>query len=248
MAIATSRSVDNVHGMFYVKSMQLGFGFLGSDIVRWREQLAPLLRGIEPLPPRRPVGQLIKSMISGRTLDAVSQAAYDRLVMRFGKPARIAASPVSAVEDAIADVTFAQDKARHLVSALGRLREAPGGIGLDGLGAMPLDEALAFLETLPGVGRKVAASTLNASTLARPVLIVDTHVLRVLRRLGAVPDHADIRTASEKVTAELAGWSGRDFLLLHVVMKRLGQLTCHDTKPECSRCPLARNCPSAGRI
>jgi len=62
-----------------------------------------------------------------------------------------------------------------------------------------------------------------------------------------VPHYADIRAASEKVTAELIGWSGHDFLLLHVVMKRLGQLICHDTKPECALCPLASDCPGAGR-
>ena len=227
--------------------MQFGFGFLERDIVRWRDRLMPLLDDIYLLPPRRPIGQLIKSMISGRTLDAVSQAAYDRLVARYGSPSRLAAAPILEIEKVIIDVTFAQDKARHVVSALGLLQRSPGGLALAGLGAMPLDRALDFLETLPGVGRKVAASTLNASTLARPVLIVDTHVLRVLRRLGAVPDHADIRTASEKVTAELAGWSGRDFLLLHVMMKRLGQLFCHDAAPQCRACPLADDCPSAGR-
>ena len=77
------------------------------------------------------------------------------------------------------------------------------------------------------------------------MLIVDTHVLRVLRRLGAVPNQADIRAASEAMTAELPEWSGRDFLLLHVVMKRLGQLFCHDATLECRVCPLKTECRSA---
>lgn len=227
--------------------MQFGFGFLRADLLRWRAGLAPLLDGVALPPPRTPTGQLIKSMISGRTRDAVSQAAYDRLAARFGSAARIALASPGAIEAAIADVTFAADKARHLVAALTLLRATPGGLRLAGLGALPLDAALAFLETLPGVGRKVAASTLNASTLAMPVLIVDTHVLRVLRRLGAVAPTADIRAASERVTAALPEWSGQDFLLFHVAVKRLGQTVCHAVTPSCGSCPLAGDCPSALR-
>lgn len=227
--------------------MQLGFGFLRGDILLWRDRLAPLLNGIVLLPPRTPTGQLIKSMISGRTRDAVSQAAYDRLVARFGSAGRIAIARPDAVEAVIADVTFASDKAVHLIAALNQLRRIPGGLRLAGLSALPLDRALAFLERLPGVGRKVAASTLNASTLSMPVMIVDTHVLRVLRRLGAVRENADIRAASERVTTELSDWSGHDFLLLHVALKRLGQLICHDTAPACDGCPLAEDCPAQRR-
>lgn len=225
--------------------MQMAFGFLGADIVRWRGRLAALRAGVAPWPARRPVAQLIKSMISGRTRDAVSQAAFDRLTAKFGSAARLAEAQPAAVERLIGDVTFAQDKARYVVSALRRLRREPAGFRLDSLAHRPLDEALAWLERLDGVGRKVSASTLNASTLALPVMIVDTHVLRVLRRLGAVPDHADYRATSEAVTAALPAWTGRDFLELHIVMKRLGQLYCHHEAPHCAACPLRADCPTA---
>ncbi|QKR98780.1 endonuclease [Sphingomonas sp. CL5.1] len=222
----------------------MAFGFLGADIARWRARLAGLRAGIAPWPARRPVAQLIKSMISGRTRDAVSQAAFERLSAKFGSVARLAEAQPAAVAQVIEDVTFAEDKARYVVSALSRLRREPMGFRLDSLADRPLDDALAWLERLDGVGRKVSASTLNASTLALPVMIVDTHVLRVLRRLGAVPDHADYRAASEAVTAALPAWSGPDFLDLHIVMKRLGQLYCRHEAPCCLACPLRADCPS----
>jgi len=53
-----------------------------------------------------------------------------------------------------------------------------------------------FAAILPGVGRKVAAPALNASTLAMPVLIVDSHVLRVFERLGFVARGAGTQLAS----------------------------------------------------
>ena len=119
---------------------------------------------------------------------------------------------------------------------------------LDFLGEGALAEALAWLEKLPGVGRKVAASTLNASILRRPVFIVDSHVLRILQRLRFVDPHAVAAQTSDAVTAARPGWSGDDFLAFHMMVKRLGQTICHATAPECGICPLRNECPSAGRV
>jgi endonuclease III len=234
-----------VPDMFHSARMQARFDFCGhGEIECWSQRLAPLLAGVD-LPPRRsPVGQLVKSMISSRTRDAVSLAAYHRLVARFGSPAGIAAAESAIIAEIIADVTFPEAKAEHLVDALRRIAEACRGYRLDFLAAMPLDEALAWLERLPGVARKVAASTLNASTLDRPVFIVDSHVQRVLRRLGLGGPRADIRALSEAVTAAMPDWSGGDFLRFHVAVKRLGQRICRFEAPSCAACPLAGDCPS----
>jgi endonuclease-3 len=222
--------------------MQLGF-FGRNDLERWNAGLASLGT---TLPPRRrkPVGQLVKSLISGRTRDPVSLAAYHRLRDRFGSARAIATAPVPLIEETIADVTFAESKAEWLAAALKRIGRERPDFELDFLGALPLEDALAWLERLPGVGRKVAASTLNASTLGRPVLIVDSHVLRVLRRLGFVGPAAEALAASEAVTAAMPHWSGDDFLALHIATKRLGQTLCRPEAPACPRCPLRRDCPA----
>ncbi|WP_372856317.1 endonuclease III [Sphingomonas sp.] len=226
--------------------MQRSFDFVAGDIARWRAELVPLLCGIDLTTRRKPIGQLVKSLISGRTRDAVSLAAYHRLGMRFGSASGIAAAEPWAIEAVIADVTFARAKAEWLVAALRQIRHGRPDFCLDFLATLSLDTALAWLEQLPGVGRKVAASTLNASTLGRPVLIVDSHVLRVLHRLGFVPASADARAASEAVTSAMPGWRGDDFLMLHFGMKRLGQRICRFDTPDCGACPLAADCPSAG--
>jgi endonuclease-3 len=232
--------------MFYSLQVQSCFAFSGhDDIARWHRLLAPLRRSADPLPRRSPVGQLVKSMISGRTRDAVSQAAYQRLTGALRSPGRIARASPRHVRTLIWDVTFAADKADHLVAALRRIERERGGYALDFLGALPLGDALAWLERLPGVGRKVSASTLNASTLARPVLIVDSHVVRVLRRLGLVAHHAEPREASEAVTAAMLEWDSAAFLDFHVAAKLLGQTLCRPEHPDCGACPLARECRHA---
>ncbi len=223
---------------------QFDFGGKG-DIARWKAQLTPLLDDIELQPRRRPIGQLVKSMISGKTRDPVSQAAYDRLCRYYRSPRRLAQASPAAIARLIEDVTFPEEKAQWLVDTLRAIRRIRPDFDLDYLGALPIEAALLRLERLPGIGRKVAASTLNASTLARPVFIVDTHVLRVLQRLGFVSEHADIRKASEAVTGAMPGWTADDFLNFHVMMKRLGQIACRPDTPGCARCPLAADCRMA---
>ncbi|NML07958.1 endonuclease [Sphingomonas sp. G-3-2-10] len=223
--------------------MQVQFGFCGHDeIARWSAALSPLVAGADQLPRRKPIGQLVKSMISGRTRDPVSLRAYRRLRERYGAAARIAAAKPQEIENTIADVTFPESKAKWLVGALRRIGRERPDYRLDFLGELPLDQALVWLERLPGVGRKVAASTLNASTLNRPMLIVDGHVQRVLCRLGLVAADAGARDASEVVTAAMPDWSGDDFLRFHIGANRLGQRICRPETPDCAACPLAADC------
>jgi endonuclease-3 len=79
--------------LFQSAVMQSGFGFCGhDDIQRWQRALEPIRASAGPLPRRSPIGALVKSMISGRTRDAVSLASYDRLVAAFATPARVLAA------------------------------------------------------------------------------------------------------------------------------------------------------------
>lgn len=202
--------------------------------------------GVSRDPPRRtPIGQLIKSLISSRTRDEVSLAAYAALGRRFGSAAGIAAAEPGAVEEVIAAVQFPDVKAERLVAALGMIDEEQGDLRLDFLGDWPMSDALAWLERLPGVGRKTSASVMNFSTIARPVMVVDTHIARVLGRVGL--GRPDAATVSERVTAAMPDWTADDFLTFHAQLKRLGQTLCRWNALQCEACPLAEVCDTASR-
>ncbi len=218
--------------------MQWLLGLERGDLARWSRCLVRAWGDPLPVARRPPLGQLVKSIISGRTRDAVSAAGYDRLLAIFPDLGALAAEPVGRVERLIEGVTFAGDKAGYLVAAMRRIGAERPGHDLGFLAEPPLGEAVAWLERLPGVARKVAAATLNASTLDRPILIVDTHVLRVLARLGFVDGRAGYRAASEAVTAAMPDWTGADFLRFHILLKRLGQRLCRWDVAECGECPL----------
>ncbi|MBP2558769.1 endonuclease-3 [Neorhizobium galegae] len=223
--------------------MQTAFDFgTPTDIALMRDRLRSKLSGYRPHNLREPIGQMIKSLISSRTKDEVSLRAYQRLVRRYPRWSDLAQAPEVEIEAVIAKVTFADEKARHLKAALGIIAARNADFDLSFLEDLPVPEALAWLETLPGVGPKVAASTLNFSTLAMPAFVVDTHVLRVLTRFGIVGAKADIAAAYARVMTAAADWTAADFSEFHVLVKRLGQTTCRFEAPLCRECPLRRDC------
>lgn len=227
--------------------MQIGFDFLAQDLLFWNEKLLPLAPSIGP-PRRTPIQELIRSLLSARTRDAVSDACYARLCFQLGTPGQIMAAGMTAVEKLIAPVTFAGDKAHNLVLSLRKIAIERPDFDLGFLGGLGLHASLQWLERLPGVGRKVSAATLNASTLEMPVMIVDTHILRVLQRLKVVGPTATYRHASIALTSAFPQWDGYSFRLLHRRLKRLGQQFCHVREPFCHACPLALDCPAIGLI
>jgi endonuclease III len=228
--------------------MQESFDFASAEIMLWRRPLALRFGSLVDVPRRRPLGQMAKSLISSRTRDAVSLRAYRRMGRRWPKAIDLSRAAATAVEHAIFDVTFADKKAVHLVAAMRMIERERPDFSLEFLGDMPVEEALAWLERLPGVGRKVAAATLNASTLHRPVFIVDSHVHRVLVRLGFVGPSASPKAASEIMTASAPSLGADGLLELFGQMKRLGQEICRFETPLCSACPLQDRCRTGRRV
>jgi len=193
-----------------------------------------------------PVSQLVMGLVGGRTHAKVSRSAFEALLRRFGGWEAVRDAPVGEIETIIAAVTYADAKARRLKAALEAITRAHGRLTLDNLERLTVAEAIIWLERLPGVGRKVAAATLNFSTLRKPALVIDTHHLRVLRSLALVGPKADFRHAYDDMMALLPpDWSAADLDEHHQLMKRLGQTFCRPTVPCCRHCPLRDLCPTA---
>ena len=185
-------------------------------------------------------------VIGGRTHGEVSQSAFEALLMRYGSWEAVRDAPVGAIERTIRAVTYPEVKARRLIAALQTITRLHGRLTLDNLEVLPVEPALAWLERLPGVGRKAAAATLGFSTLNKRALVIDTHHLRVLHRLGLVSQRSGLRPAHDQIMPILpADWSSTDLDQHHFLMKRLGQTVCLHGVPVCRRCPLADLCPTS---
>ncbi|MBW6503160.1 endonuclease III [bacterium] len=190
-----------------------------------------------------PVRNLVLTILSQNTTDANRDRAYDRLVERFPSLPALAAARPPELEEAIRVGGLARAKAKSILGALARLREERGGYSLDFLHGRPLSEARAYLTSFPGVGVKTA-NILLLFSFGMPAFPVDTHVLRVTKRLGLVPGASTLARAALSLEPHVrAGDHGP----LHLNLIRLGREACRPRNPLCAECPLLAVCPEGKR-
>jgi protein ImuA len=228
--------------------MQLSFDLPGASPLaeaqsRLLSRLGPQRDGRR----RDPVSQLVKSIIGSQTYDAVSAAAYARLERRYPGWSALVRAPEAEVRAVIADVTHPEKKAPVLQAALHTIQTQRGALTLDFLAGLSSDDALAWLERMHDVGRKIAAAVVNFSTLRGYAFVIDTHVLRVAQRLGWISPR--IKTAEKAYDPLMAlvppAWDTDDLYEMHWLMKRLGQSFCTYAEPNCRECPLRSLCAHA---
>ncbi len=192
-----------------------------------------------------PLSELVSSLLSHRTRNADSGAAFKALQSRFPNWGAVAAAPTIEIHSAIAGVTWPEQKAPRIQSILRAIQAERGALSLDFLADLPVDEARAWLERLPGVGPKTSAAVLSFSTLRRPALPVDSHHHRVAARTGLIPSGLAVGPSHRVLAAQLpADWDAQQIYDNHEVLMLHGQRCCFHRKPACARCPLLDLCPA----
>ena len=189
-----------------------------------------------------PVSQFVGSILGSLTRDEISLDAFRRLITHFGNWNAIADAPEPDIEGVVWDVTYPEKKAAHLKRALRIIRACSGEINLDFLADWEVEQALCWLERIDGIGRKTSAATLNFSSLRGRTFVVDTHVLRVLRRLGFVGANASAETAYDAIMTAADDFDADDLFEMHWQIKSLGQTVCTYAQARCASCPLSDMC------
>lgn len=220
----------------------------GAAAVRAAPRIREITRRLEDRhgPPsktrRAPLEELLLTVLSQNTSDTNRDRAWEGLREAFDDWEAVRRAPREELEEAIRSGGLARQKAATIQRVLERLHRERDETSLSHLDEMDDGEALAYLSDFKGVGVKTAACVLCFS-LRRPVLPVDTHVYRVSRRLGLVPEGATRRTAhrmlNETVPEDLR-------FPLHLLLIRHGREVCTSRSPECGECPLSDLCPQVG--
>jgi len=194
--------------------------------------------GLPLTPPhRRPIDELVLTVLSQSTNDRNRDVAFARLRDRFGTWDHVRDAPVDEVEEAIRPGGISKVKSARIRAIL----EAIGDpLSLEWLEQTPVPEGQRYLYSLPGVGRKTAACVLLFSYGLRDVP-VDTHVSRVGGRLALLRPGAGF---DEQHDGMLALTPPGQELELHVNLLRHGRRTCHARVPDCPGCALRRMCPA----
>ena len=189
-------------------------------------------------PHRDAVSELVRTILSQNTSDVNSDRAFARLRGRFPSWEDLLDANTEEIVEAIRPGGLAEIKAPRIKDALQTIVDEHQKLDLGFLKDMDTEEARAWLQSLVGVGPKTAAIILLFS-LGRPVLPVDTHVLRVSRRVGLIDQKTSAERAHELLGAMLPEDAVYDF---HVNMVRHGREVCHARQPEHDRCVLAPVC------
>ena len=205
---------------------------------RIRARLAELY-GVPRMPPHgHPIAELVRTILSQNTNDRNRDVAYERLRKAFPTWVEVRDAPVEEVEEAIRPGGLAPSKAPRIQQVLRELPVDHGEPTLDWLEHAPREEAMQYLASLPGVGRKTAACV-QIFTWGHPEIPVDVHVYRVGGRLGLFPEKASFELAHDEM---LAITDPEDAYELHVNLIRHGREICRPT-PRCGECDLRRMCP-----
>jgi len=196
---------------------------------------------------RAPEWVLVQGVIGARTKSEVSNAATDRLLDRYGSWEGVADAPLEELQAELTTQTYPNIAAERLKGSLSGLVARVGKVDLSHLADMATEEAMDWLEQLPGIGRKIAAGVMNASTLDRPVLVLDSHHRRILQRMGLVPPKADTARAFAAIMPAMPPeWSAADYDEHHLLMKKVGQTWCRPTHLDCPNC-VAQGLCETGR-
>jgi endonuclease-3 len=208
-----------------------------------RERVAEVVRRFEEVKGtlhfpglRDPMAGLVRTLLSHNTTDPNAFAAYDRMVERYPSWRQVHHAPVKQLAETIRIAGLNNQKAERIQKLLSYVHEIYGDYTADVLKGMNFDQALESFGHLPGVKHKTLAVVL-AFDLGRDVFPVDTHVHRLCRRLGFVPDSFDpVKTF--KAMRELVP-KGKSYSF-HLHLIRHGREVCHARGPKCESC-LARD-------
>lgn len=191
-----------------------------------------------------PLNNLMLTILSQNTNDKNRDQAYSRLKEKFPTWQEVMMADVREIEDAIRPGGLAKQKSERIQNILQWIQHECGTLNLDFLCHENSDRIIEKFCQLKGIGIKTITVVLMFSC-GVDVFPVDTHVHRLCRRLGFVPD---------KATAEKTFWlmrpivpHGKSFSL-HINFLKLGRTICLARKPKCEACPIAKYCDFYGRM
>ncbi|VDL73764.1 unnamed protein product [Nippostrongylus brasiliensis] len=178
---------------------------------------------------------LLALMLSSQTKDEVTSAAMMRLRLHGCDIESMINIPTSELEKLLCPVGFYKKKAVFIKKAAEVLKEKYNG---------DVPDTAEELCSLAGVGPKMAHLVLQIAWNKVDGIAVDTHVHRIVNRLGWMKTSTPEKTR-EKLQEMLprSHWTTINPLLVG-----FGQRICLPVKPKCDICTCQDICPSSTKL
>jgi endonuclease-3 len=183
---------------------------------------------------RSPWELLVATILSAQCTDKRVNEVTPGLFQKYPKPEDFAAVRPEVLANDIRSTGFFNNKAKSIVGAAKKIVGEFGG---------KVPRSLEELITIPGAARKTANVVLGTAYGIASGVVVDTHMVRVSRRLD-LTRHAE----PVKIEQDLMKIVPREkwILFSHQIIHH-GRALCVARKPKCAECRLDRVCYAADK-
>lgn len=175
-----------------------------------------------------PLQLLISTRLAAQCTDARVNLVTPNLFKTFKNVYEFANAAPEDIEPFIKSCGFYRAKSKDIVNMCKMLIEKFNGI---------VPDSIDKLVELPGVGRKTA-NLIAGDIFGKPAVVVDTHCIRVTRRLG----FHELKNAEkiEKILREVLPPDESNNFCHRLVLH--GRAVCKAIKPQCERCCMNLFC------
>lgn len=206
------------------------YDILKKEVQQYKVPVADLVQ----IQTRDPFKVLLATILSARTKDETTSAVLPRLFEKVHTPGDLQKLSITEIEALIFPVGFYHNKAKFL-------KELPVVLEKEFQGKIP--ETVEELTKLPGVGRKTA-NLVVAVAFQKPAICVDTHVHKIMNRLGYVKTKTPLETEMAlRKKLPVKYWT-----TINMFLVAFGQNICRPVSPFCSRCPVRQYCQRVGVV
>lgn len=212
---------------FFIMEIKTIFNILEKEVIKYNVPIADLIE----VETHNPFKVLVGTILSARTRDEITAKVAEDLFRKINSPKDLEKLSLSEIESIIKSINFYKNKARYLKNLPLALKKFNNKIPNE------IEELL----TLPGVGRKTA-NLVRSVAFQKPAICVDTHVHKIMNRIGYVKTKNPLQTEIElRKNLPENLW-----IKTNIIFVSFGQNICTPISPKCSKCPINKLCPKIG--
>ncbi len=175
-----------------------------------------------------PFQLLVATMLSAQCTDNRVNMVTSEMFKKYNKPEDYSNMPLKKLEKMVYSTGYYKAKSKHIRDMSRMLLDKFGG---------EVPGTMKELLELPGVGRKTA-NVILGHVFDTPAIVVDTHVIKVMNRLGICSTKN-----ADKIERELMELTEeKDWVLFTHLMINFGRAICTARSPKCFECPIKEYC------